>query len=148
MWNSESSTIMFNICLAAANDNETYKTNILKTRDRYLAESITGNYFWGTGLSHTVTKQTITTMYPGENEMRKILMRVREALNNQEFDTDITEQKIEDLIATPVSQLKTDQETTEQEIDTAASQVITDQITTEQASAAPETSSTKTSFYT
>ena len=46
MWNSESSTLMTSICLAAANDNETYRTNILKTKDRYLAESINRNYFW------------------------------------------------------------------------------------------------------
>ena len=84
MWNSDSSTLMTKLCLAAANENVTYRANILKTKDRYLAESIPGNYYWSTGLSHKVSKNTVTYMFPGDNEMGKILMVVRDQLISQD----------------------------------------------------------------
>lgn len=84
LWNSDSSTLMTKICLAAANENVTYRANILKTKDRYLAESIPGNYYWSTGLSHKVSKNTVTYMFPGDNEMGKILMVVRDQLISQD----------------------------------------------------------------
>ena len=52
-------------------------------------------------------------------------------------------QNIKSKFATPASQVKIDQETTEQSTATPASQVITDQVTTEQASATPRNSDQK-----
>ena len=108
MWNKESSVIMYDICVAAANENDTYRSNILKTRDRYLAESISGNYFWSTGLSHKVTKQTIISMFPGENEMGKILMRVRDLLNLQENDKyNKNTEEYKEVSSSPASSIST-----------------------------------------
>ena len=110
MWNSESSKLMTSICLAAATDNETYRTNILKTKDRYLAESINGNYFWSTGLSHKVTKQTNLNMFPGDNEMGKILMGVRETLRKQE-DLAIVNENTFELEKQPIEEQDTFEQT-------------------------------------
>ena len=116
MWHAESSDLMFDICLTAATDNLTYRTNILKTRDRLLAESIHGNYYWSTGLSHKVTKQTLPDMFPGENMMGKILMKVRKELllqemNNKENQTD----------------LKTQEKTSSQEIQVETEEIFLEQ---------------------
>ena len=105
---------MTSICLAAASDNETYRTSILKTKDRYLAESINGNYFWSTGLSHKVTKQTNLDMFPGDNEMGKILMGVRETLRKQEEDfVIVNEQKsiVDKQTTKPIEEQDTFQQT-------------------------------------
>lgn len=70
-WEDIKIDIMYNICKAKFTQNETLKTNLLKTGDATLIEGNTwGDKIWG------------QVNGVGENNLGKILMRIREELKD------------------------------------------------------------------
>ena len=70
-WEDIKIDIMYNICKAKFTQNETLKTNLLKTGDAMLIEGNTwGDRIWG------------QVNGVGENNLGKILMRIREELKD------------------------------------------------------------------
>ena len=70
-WEDIKIDIMYNICKAKFTQNETLKTNLLKTGDAMLIEGNTwGDKIWG------------QVNGVGENNLGKILMRIREELKD------------------------------------------------------------------
>lgn len=84
-WENTHYTLMTDICVAAARDNQKYKDNILKTKDRLLVEAISSQYYWGSGLNHHQSKHVRQDKLPGFNKMGVILMNVRDQLLKDEI---------------------------------------------------------------
>lgn len=81
-WSTENFDLMTEICLCCAEQSETYRSNIVKTENRLLVESISKQYVWSSGLTHEQTKHTRADKFPGKNQMGIILMNVRDQLKN------------------------------------------------------------------
>ena len=87
-WGDTSFTLMYDICLEAAHQNNRYKKNILKTDDRILVEAIQSQFLWGSGVSHVQTRHIQPDHFPGQNKMGSIL-NVRKILREEEENTHI-----------------------------------------------------------
>jgi len=55
---------------------------LISTEDKHIAEASPYDSVWGTGLDIETTKQTLSSQWPGQNLLGKILMEVRDDINS------------------------------------------------------------------
>ena len=71
-WKEERIEIMKEVVAAKLKANREIADELVRTGDRLLAEAVTGQDFWGSGLSKRVTQNTDTEMWPGQNILGEI----------------------------------------------------------------------------
>ena len=90
-WKEKRTEIMKEVVEAKLKGNEDVGKELLSTGERVLAEAVTGQDNWGTGLSKRVSQNTDPEMWPGKNTLGRIYMDMREKLRQQEEEFKVVE---------------------------------------------------------
>ena len=76
-WDNKKIDIMRKILLAKLDSCNLYRNVLLKSGDKILVES-TKDKFWGSNMSHFLVKTTDPIFYPGENQLGRLHMQIRD----------------------------------------------------------------------
>ena len=76
-WDNKKIDIMRKILLAKLDSCNLYRNVLLKSGDKILVES-TKDKFWGSNMSHFLVKTTDPIFYPGENQLGRLHMEIRD----------------------------------------------------------------------
>ena len=93
IWDEVELHVYDDLCYAAATQNDEYGDALVDRGEQTLVEAVTGQFKWGSGLNGFATGRVVYEKLPGQNEMGKVHMRVREKL--------IDEQRFEDGFVIP-----------------------------------------------
>lgn len=80
IWNQKSLETMHACLFAKFVQNEKFKQQLLSTKDMIIAEADPDGLFWGTGIAEDDPKIQDPSTWPGENQLGKLLMKVRSDL--------------------------------------------------------------------
>jgi ribA/ribD-fused uncharacterized protein len=82
-WRAECKNIMYKGCKAKFSQNPRLAQYLLDTQERVLVEASKKDKYWGSGLSlGDFKRQPATTEWPGENNLGKILVKIRQELRD------------------------------------------------------------------
>ena len=82
-WNLMKCDVMREVLVAKMNSSDEFRKQLLKTGDSILVEASSTDAYWGSGLSYSLTTTTHPDFFPGENQLGKLLMELRDILQKQ-----------------------------------------------------------------
>ena len=74
---------MREVLVAKMNSNDEFRKQVLRTGDSILVEASSTDAYWGLCLSYSLTTTTHPDFFPGENQLGKLLMELRDTLQKQ-----------------------------------------------------------------
>ena len=87
-WNDKKISVMRDVLSAKAASCDKFKDVLIKSNDKILVEA-TSDEFCGAGLSPHLVLTTKPEMFPGKNELGKLLMELRLKLNSEIIRNDV-----------------------------------------------------------
>ena len=84
VWDNLGEDIVYQINLAKFNQNTQLRDQLLKTEDSIIVEASPMDRIWGIGLSINNPKSLDKDQWRGQNLLGKVLMRVRNTIQNSE----------------------------------------------------------------
>ncbi len=88
-WEAENVQVMEHIVTEKFEQVPECQEKLLNSGDQMIVEAVPyGDLFWGAGLDKNAAKNTRPDMWPGRNEMGKLIMRVRDKLRKAKKEKD------------------------------------------------------------
>jgi len=84
VWDNLGEDIVYQINLAKFNQNTQLRDQLKKTEDSIIVEASPMDRIWGIGLSINNPKSLVQDQWRGQNLLGKVLMRVRDTIQNSE----------------------------------------------------------------
>ena len=100
-WNLMKCDVMREVLVAKMNSNDEFRKQLLKTGDSILVEASSTDAYWGSGLSYSLTTTTHPDFFPGENQLGKLLMELRDILQKQMKHSETDDAILADSEPTP-----------------------------------------------
>lgn len=83
-WDKVKGGFMYYILEQKARQVKEFHRELLDSGDTVLVESVQGNLDWASGLNEEATKRTPQELWPGQNKLGKLLMKLRKQLREEE----------------------------------------------------------------